>query len=432
MSRNGTGTYVLPAGNPVVTGTTVSSTWANTTLSDISSALTQSIAADGQTPVTANLPMSGFRHTGVANANARTTYASAADVQDGTPIYLTSVSGTNTITATAAYTMAAYAAGQRFIFFPAAANTGATTINLNAIGAKSIFLSGLALTGGELVVGSPVEIVYDGTQFNLLSGSNVWARALRGHIAGLALANNGSDLVNDIDIAVGEATDSSGVALIKLTSGLTKQLDAVWAVGTNAGMRASGAAITNTTYHIFLIRRPDTGVVDVAADTSVTGANIAANTNAAYTQIRRIGSIIRSSGSILAFSQFGDDFLWSTVVQDVTATNPGILAVTRTLTVPTGIKVFAKFNSGIGDNSGVQTDFRVVISSLDQSDEAASLYNDNLGIFYGAGATIFAFERCCVRTNTSAQIRTRLSASSATTTLYVGTFGWVDYRGRFD
>jgi hypothetical protein len=65
MSRNGSGTYNLPAGNPVVTGTTISSTWANTTLTDISSALTQSIAADGQTPVTGNIAMGNNKLTGL-------------------------------------------------------------------------------------------------------------------------------------------------------------------------------------------------------------------------------------------------------------------------------------------------------------------------------------------------------------------------------
>lgn len=55
MSRNGSGTYQLPAGNPVVTGTTISSTWANNTLTDIATALTNSIAADGQTPITGAL-----------------------------------------------------------------------------------------------------------------------------------------------------------------------------------------------------------------------------------------------------------------------------------------------------------------------------------------------------------------------------------------
>ena len=55
MSRNGSGTYSLPAGNPVVTGTTITSTWANSTLSDIATALTGSLASDGQTTATGNL-----------------------------------------------------------------------------------------------------------------------------------------------------------------------------------------------------------------------------------------------------------------------------------------------------------------------------------------------------------------------------------------
>ena len=59
MSRNGSGVYSLPAGNPVVTGTTISSTWANSTLTDIQNAITQSVSADGQTPITGALQMGG-------------------------------------------------------------------------------------------------------------------------------------------------------------------------------------------------------------------------------------------------------------------------------------------------------------------------------------------------------------------------------------
>jgi hypothetical protein len=57
MPRNGSGTYSLPVGNPVVTGTTISSTWANNTLTDISNALTGSLSADGQTTASGNLNM---------------------------------------------------------------------------------------------------------------------------------------------------------------------------------------------------------------------------------------------------------------------------------------------------------------------------------------------------------------------------------------
>jgi len=65
MSRNGSGTYSLPAGNPVVTNTTISSTWANNTLTDIATALSNSIAADGQTVVTGNIQMNSNKLTGL-------------------------------------------------------------------------------------------------------------------------------------------------------------------------------------------------------------------------------------------------------------------------------------------------------------------------------------------------------------------------------
>jgi len=65
MSRNGSGTYSLPAGNPVVTGTTIASTWANNTLSDIATALTDSVAADGQTPMTGDLNLNTHKVIGV-------------------------------------------------------------------------------------------------------------------------------------------------------------------------------------------------------------------------------------------------------------------------------------------------------------------------------------------------------------------------------
>jgi len=72
MSRNGSGTFNLTAGNPVVSGTTISSTWANNTLSDIANGLTQSISADGQTPITGALQMNSNQINGLANGTSAT------------------------------------------------------------------------------------------------------------------------------------------------------------------------------------------------------------------------------------------------------------------------------------------------------------------------------------------------------------------------
>lgn len=170
MSRNGSGIYSLATGNPVVTGATISSTWANATLSDIATALTGSIAADGQTTVTNNLPMGNYAHTGVADATVRTMYASAGQVQDSAFTFLTSPSGTNTMTAIASIGMSAYATGQRFFFVAPATNTSACTLNINAIGIKSITKLGTtALVAGDIVSGAIIQVVYDGTEFQLLN-----------------------------------------------------------------------------------------------------------------------------------------------------------------------------------------------------------------------------------------------------------------------
>ena len=170
MARNGSGTYNLPAGNPVVTGTTISSTTTNSTFSDIATALTGSLSADGQTTPTGNLPMGGYKHTSVADATVRAQYASAGQVQDSAFTFLTSPAGTNTITATAALGMSAYVTGQRFFFVAPASNTGAVTLNINAIGAKSVTKNGTtALVSGDIAINAVVQVVYDGTQFQLLN-----------------------------------------------------------------------------------------------------------------------------------------------------------------------------------------------------------------------------------------------------------------------
>ena len=69
MSRNGSGVYSLPAGNPVVTGTTISSSWANNTMNDLAAALTDSVAADGQTPMTGNLDLNSNKIVNLVAGN---------------------------------------------------------------------------------------------------------------------------------------------------------------------------------------------------------------------------------------------------------------------------------------------------------------------------------------------------------------------------
>lgn len=92
------------------------------------------------------------------------------DADTATYNYLTSVAGTNTITATGPVSMLSYTAGDRFYFTPAVTNTGAVTINISGLGVQPITKNGSNnLIAGDLRVGNVHEIVYDGSLFQLIN-----------------------------------------------------------------------------------------------------------------------------------------------------------------------------------------------------------------------------------------------------------------------
>lgn len=94
MSRNGSGVYSLPAGNPVVTGTTIASSWANNTMNDLAAALTDSVAADGQTPMTGNLDLNTHK---IVNLVAGTASGDAIEfAQFKTPTFTGNVTMSST------------------------------------------------------------------------------------------------------------------------------------------------------------------------------------------------------------------------------------------------------------------------------------------------------------------------------------------------
>lgn len=74
MPFNGSGTFTLVTGNPVVTGTVISSTVHNNTNNDFAAGFTNCVTRDGQSSALANLPMGGFKHTGAADATANGQY----------------------------------------------------------------------------------------------------------------------------------------------------------------------------------------------------------------------------------------------------------------------------------------------------------------------------------------------------------------------
>jgi hypothetical protein len=291
-----------------------------------------------------------------------------------------------------------------------AANEGGLHVNVGLFGQSELYFE-------EESAGDSVAITQEGR-----------LSLPRSYLAGLGTSLD-TDTDHDILIAVGETRDSTNVANLILGTAITKQIDATWAAGDDAGGLFSGAVANDTTYHIFLIIKDSDGTVDAGFDTSVTAANIPTG----YTYYRRIASITSDgSANITDYVQIGDRFMLLFPSGDVGVTNPGDSAVTRTLSVPTGISVLALMVAGIDDTTSAADAYWYLSDlSLQDSTPGASITHAKTG--QGSSAVSdqgYAWAE--VYTNTSGQIRSRATGSAADITFYINTMGWIDTRGRDD
>lgn len=155
-------------------------------------------------------------------------------------------------------------------------------------------------------------------------------------IGGLLLSND-TETDNDVNIMAGGARDTTDSVNLILASEITKQIDASWAVGDDAGgldgtESSGGTPDADTMYYVWLIRRSDTGVVDALFSESATSPTLPTN----YDSKRLIG-VVRtdSSGDIIGFTQVGDYFRYTgDVILDVDDSSITASFETATLSVP--------------------------------------------------------------------------------------------------
>ena len=173
MSYNGSGAFTPPGASfPAVGGTVIESAKYNAVINDIATGLSTAITKDGQTTVTANIPLNGYKLTGVGPGTDRTDTATLANIQDSAGTYIATVSGTDTITLTPSPAITAYIVGQEFCFIAVGANTTAVLVILSGLGAKALTKAGsTALIAGDIPSGSMVHMTYDGTRFILSSAA---------------------------------------------------------------------------------------------------------------------------------------------------------------------------------------------------------------------------------------------------------------------
>ena len=233
-------------------------------------------------------------------------------------------------------------------------------------------------------------------------------------ISGLTYQNSAGDATNDITIAAGRALDGTNAYLLTLSATLTKQLDAAWAVGNNAGGLDTGT-IGNSDYYIWLIARADTGVVDALFSLSSTAPTMPTN----YDFKRLIGWFKRVGGTIVAFTTYeteggGLELLWTVSTADIDLSNT-LTTSRRTdaIKVPLNFSVLARLNVTIFDaTSGCLA----WICSPDHTDAAPSGSSPPYANIAVEIAGNQQFQEIRIRTNSTGTIAAR--ASIATVDIY--------------
>jgi hypothetical protein len=240
--------------------------------------------------------------------------------------------------------IAAYVDGMTVRFKIANENTGASTLNAGAGAVALVNDAGGALVQGDALTGSIATATYIAAAGKFYLTSMVQSQSdaryvqlpqLRSYIDGLTMSTAGASAT--MGISTGVAIDSTNSRALILAASLNKTTVA-WAVGSGNGGLDAGEISASAWYHFYLIRRPDTGVVDVIFSLNATNPALPQN----YTQYRYIGSGLTNASLWRKFYQIGDWFAWDSPASfdinvTVTTNNQNF-----TLPVPLGLKTKAK------------------------------------------------------------------------------------------
>ncbi|OPY00362.1 MAG: hypothetical protein A4E60_02350 [Syntrophorhabdus sp. PtaB.Bin047] len=169
----------------------------------------------------------------------------------------------------------AYITGMPVCFKVGNANTGASTIDINDLGAKTIKKNGNEeLTVGDILAGQIVTVVYDGTNFQIMGVTKFDETKLRLSVRdatrNLVVQNNASNPNHQVDISADEIIlqDSDGNPLRITSLSMTADI-----TGSGAGGLDTGSEAISTWYHLWAIARAD-GTKSVIFSTSATAPTL--------------------------------------------------------------------------------------------------------------------------------------------------------------
>jgi hypothetical protein len=267
---------------------------------------------------TAGITPSDATTTQQANAIARYSAGSTFYTDSGSAntYILTSANGFSTPVLSGA----GYFNGMQVRFRAGFSNTGASTVNINSFGSKSITKHNFTpLTGGEINNGADVILRYCANNDCFVLNVNTATKTSYGASqiinSPIAFGINSTDPDNDVDFFSNSFYFDDGTGSATLTSNLTKRLDANWVAGTNQGGLDIGTKQANTWYYGYAIYNPTTNVADIIFSASPTSPTLPSG----FTKKRRIKGaffLTNSSANIRGFLYFseGGQYIWTSPI----------------------------------------------------------------------------------------------------------------------
>lgn len=184
-----------------------------------------------------------------------------------------------------------YVDGMEIRFRTSNTNTGASTINVNGLGVKNIknsdgttdILAGFISNNRDISLRFYNDCFIPSNEITQAAISTAGQSLLPDQIT----ISNGTDSDHDIDFTAGNFNfdDGSGQAV---ATALTKQIDAAWVEGDNAGGLDTGSVAADSTYYCFAIYNPTTSTADFLFSTSSSSPTLPSG----YTKKKRIASLV--------------------------------------------------------------------------------------------------------------------------------------------
>lgn len=257
-----------------------------------------------------------------------------------------------------------------------------------------------------------------------LLGSGSLAGTVANSASSTTVTGTGTSFTTDFQVGdtiyINDRSAARRITAIASNTSLTVESHFGTGSVTGSAYSRDGGKAPSTWYHLSLIRRSDTGVVDALYHVRWTPAALPTGYDARV----YLGSVLTDASSNIRQGTWVPcgmghvEFRWQATILDVNVTNQGTSAVTRTLSVPPGQKVFALANLTLLHASGG----RAYVRCLDADDEAPSATAAPLASILTTGGIAYPQGEFLIRTDASGQITTRSTVTS--TTVRIASLGY--------